>query len=835
MKRNLFLSVFVLALILVFAPSTSFGQEKVSEAKSKSSSSFDPYFHIFGEAGLSLFNGDLNRYGFLADPKNMKLNGDVGFGYQFTPVIGAFGKIGLGAFGGDKDAINNGQVRNAKIDEAKFFDMSLNASFEMLNLFAGYNPDRKFGISTHLGFGQVNWKARAIDKTTGLPFDPEIGYGTSDLEKGWAGDRASAWTFPLGAEFTYHAGNKVDIYADYTFHFTDTDRLDAFVDNGVDNRHWPEGDYKNDPYGHFNLGARLKLINDNSVKSMVDNFGDVILEAMPQPLEERGDSVIITIKATFPPKYFKKHGAMNFTPVLAYEGGSVVLRPVTFKGENVSGDGILVNYANGSTFTYTDKIPYHPNLNVSDLVVAPLVYPAKSVANLTREGVIANEKYLQAPQRKLDDGVIYTSKRIADNFKTSVADHGYEKVTILTNNAAIYYPVNRYILDWNLPLNKLQENKDALANLSTNLQKGYKLKDITVAGWASPEGEETFNNGLSENRAKAAIEHLNSLFTKELKKKGTLLPFKNVKEIAYEKSGNGPDWNGFMAAVEASSIKDKSAILNVVRSASPAQREQEIRNMILIYPELEKEILPPLRRAIISVNTFEPKKTDADIAQLATTDPAALSLNELLYAATLTNDLKTRRMIYGSAMELHPKCLRAVLNAAEVDINLGNIADAKSLLNKAISMSDKSAAAYNNLAVVNIIERDFVAAETNLNKAKQLGGQNDYNYGVLNIFKGDYNKAVGLMVSEKCDYNLGLAQLLNKDYDAAKATLNCGADDAKTNYLKAVLAARQGKNADVYSSLIKAIQQKAEYKDIAKHDREFINLFKEADFQAVVK
>ncbi len=834
MKRNLFLSVIILALTLLFAPSQSMGQDKASEAKTKSSSVFDPYFHVFGEAGLSLFNGDLNRYGFLADPKNMKLNGDIGFGYQFTPVIGAFGKIGLGAFGGDKDAIKNGQVRNAKIDEAKFFDMSLNASFEMLNLFAGYNPDRKFGVGMHLGFGQIDWKARAVDKTTGLAFDPEIGYGTNKIEEGWTG-RANAWILPLGAEFTYHASQKLDIYADYTFNFTDTDRLDAFVDNGVDNRHWPEGDYKDDLYGHLNLGARLKLTGDNSVKSMVDNYGLVILEATPQPLEERGDSVLVTIKATFPPKYFKKHAAMNFTPVLAYDGGSVVLKPVTFKGETVSGDGILVNYANGGTFVYTDKIPYHPNLNVSDLVVAPLIYPARSIENTTREAVIANEKYLQAPQRKLDDGVIYTSKRIADQFKTSVADHGYEKVTILTENAIIYYPVNRYILDWNLPLNKVKENKEALAAVSTNLQKGYALKDITVAGWASPEGEETFNNGLSENRAKAAIEYLNGEFGKLLRKKDNKLPFKNVKEIAYDKSGNGPDWNGFMAAVEASSIKDKSAILNVVRSANPANREQEIRNMILIYPELEKEILPPLRRAIINVNTFEPKKTDADIASLATSDPASLSLSELLYAATLTNDLKTRRMIYGSAMELHPKCMRAVLNAAEVDINLGNIAEAKSLLNKAISMSDKSAAAYSNLAVVNIIERDFKSAETNLNKARQLGGNVDYNTGVLNIFKGDYNKAVHLMVSEKCDYNLGLAQLLNKENDAAKATLNCGADDAKTNYLKAVLAARQGKNADVYSNLIKAIQQKGEYKDIAKHDREFIKLFKEADFQAIVK
>lgn len=833
MKKNLLLSTFALIMMLAFTPMHFYGQEKASETKTKKTSVFDPYFHVFGEAGLSLFNGDLNKYGFLADPSNMKFNADLGLGYQFTPVFGAFGKFGLGAFGGDKDAIKNGQVRNAMIDEAKFFDGSLNVSFEMLNLIAGYNPDRKFGLSTHLGFGQIDWQARAVDKTTGNPFDPEIGYGTNKIEEGWTG-RANAWIVPIGAELTYRATEKLDIYADYTFNFADSDRLDAFVDDGSDNRHWPEGTYKGDLYAHLNFGLRYKFIS-NSVKSMVDNFGSVVLEATPQPLEEKGDSVLVTIKGTFPPKYFKKNAAMNFTPVLTYDGGSVVLKPINFKGEKVTGDGIPVNYAEGGTFTYTDKIPYHPNLNVSDLVVAPLVYPAKTITNPTRDGVVANEAYLTCPQRKLDDGVIYTSKRIADKFKTSNAAHGYEKVTILTQNADIYFPVNQHKLDWNLPLNKKDDNKAALKNVSKNLEMGYALKDITIAGWASPEGEETFNNGLSDKRAEAAISYLNAEFKKMLKNKDNTLPFKSEKELNYNKSGNGPDWNGFMAAVEASSIKDKNAILNVVRSANPAQREQEIRNMILIYPELEKEILPPLRRAIINVNTFEPKKTDDEIGNLATTDPSKLSLNELLYAATLTNDLKTKQVIYKNAMNLHPKCFRAVLNASEVEINLGNAAEAKNLLNKAISMNDKSAAAYNNLAAVNIMERDFKAAEANLNKAKQLGANVDYNTGVLNIYKGDYSKAVSLMSAEKCDYNLGLTQLLNKEYEAARNTLNCAVDNAKTSYLKAVLGARTGNNAEVYSNLMKAIKAHEGCKNTAKNDREFIKLFGEADFQAIVK
>ncbi len=834
MKKNHLLLAFSMIMMLAIIPLNFYGQADDAKAKTeKKASSFDRHWFMLGDVGLSMFHGDLNQYGFAPDPKHFNFNGNLGVGYQFTSVLGAYAKFGGGKLGGEKEAIRNGMLRNAKIEESSFLDGNINLSFNLVNLFMGYNPDRLFTFAPHIGFGQINWKAKSVDLLNDSPLH-EIGYGTNDTEKGWMGDRANAWTFPIGADFNFRLSEKVDLYADYTFNFADSDNLDAFVDNGTTDRYWPEGTVKNDMYSHFNVGLRYKFIS-SSVKSMADNFGNVILEVIPDPLEERGDSVLVTIKGTFPPKYFKKNAAMNFTPVLTYDGGSTTLKPINFKGESVTGDGILINYANGGTFTYTDKIPYQPSMNVSELVVAPLVYPTKSLVNTTRESVQQNEKYFTADQRKLADGVIYTSKRIDDNVKTSVAAHGYEKVTIVPQNAAIYYQVNLHALNMNLPLNKKAENIELLKNVTKNIKSGWEIKDITIAGWASPEGEETFNNGLSEKRAATAKKYMDDELAKMLKDKNITTHYTKVADVKYESSANGPDWNGFMNAVEASSIKDKSAILNVVRSANVAQREQEIRNMILIYPELEKDILPALRRAMITVNSFEPKKTDEEIAKLSTTDPAKLQLNELLYSATLTEDLRTRKMIYASAMELHPACPRAVANAAEIEIQLDNLAEAKRLLEKAVAMTDKSPVIFNNLAVVNVMERDFKAAEVNLNKAKQLGGDVDYNMGVLSIYKGDYNKAISLMQASKCDYNLGLAQMLNKDYTAAKATLDCAPETAKSAYLKAVVAARSNDSAGLYSNLMKAIQKDESYKNTAKWDREFMKFFGEADFQAIVK
>lgn len=826
MKKNHLLFGFALIMLFAFMPFQFYGQAEQAKAKvEKKSTSFDRHWFLLGDAGLSMHHGDLAKYGFAPDPNYFKLNGNLGLGYQFNSIFGAYGKIGGGQLGGEKE------WRNAKLAENSFLEGNLNLSINVINWLMGYNPDRMFTFEPHLGIGQAHWKAKAVNLTTGAPIS-EIGYVENGPEQGWMGTRASALTFPIGANFNFNVNEKLDLYADYTFNFMNSDRLDAFQD--TDLGQYRQGTVLNDMYSHFNIGLKYKLIS-NSVKSMVDNFGLVTLTATPDPLVEKGDMVDVTITGTFPPKYFKKNAAMNFTPVLTYDGGSVALRPINFKGEKVTGDGTVINYAKGGTFTYTDRVPYHPNMKVSQLDVTPLIYPAKALTNTTADAVKQNEKYLSAAQRKLADGVIFTSKRIGDKLKPIYTEHGYEKVTIISQNATMYFQVNLH--DWNksLPLNKKTENIEKLKALSKNLEMGWQLKDITIAGWASPEGEETFNSGLSDRRSTTAKKYVDTEFAKLLKNKKLNLPFKKVTELNYNRSGNGPDWNGFMVAVEASNIKDKNAILNVVRSSDVAKREQEIRNMILIYPELEKEILPALRRAMISVNTFEPKKTDQDIATLSTTDPSKLSLNELLYAATLTDDLKTKQLVYANAMKLHPTCMRAVLNAAEIEIQLANIAEAKSLLEKGKKMSDKSALLYQKLGTVSIMERNFILAEENLNKAQQLGGNVDYSMGLVNIFKGDYSKAISLMKNEKCDYNLGLAQLLNKDYSAAKATLDCAPETAQSLYLKAVIAARTNEKAAVYSNLMKSIKLNDKMKACAKGDREFVKLFNEVDFQNIVK
>ncbi len=828
MKKSYRLSQLVLIALIAMMPLTFFGQDKTEKAKSeKNKSSFSPYWYLLGDMGMANHHGDLAQYGFSGDPKFVRLNGHLGGGYQFGGVLGTNVKLGYGALAGEKDGLN------AVLDHNDYLEANLNLTIDMTNLLMGSDKDWLFHVSPHFGVGNAQYRARSIDQTTGALIS-EIGYdspgdpnGSGTADKGGIGNRRMALTVPVGLDLGFNVHDNWDVYVDYTFNFVDSDVFDAYK--------YGEKMMKKDMYANLNVGARYKF-GSNGAKKMAKEFDQLSIEATPKVLVEKGDSVEVTVKGNIPPKYFDKKSAMNITPVITYEGGSVVLDPISLKGESVVGDGQVISYKNGGSFTKTYKVPYNPGMNVSNLVISPIIYAPKSETQATREAIQEKEKFYAVPERKLADGVIYTSKRLGeDQLSTSVTPHGYEKVTVFSKNADIYFPVNMSNLDMKQPLNKKAENVALLNGMSENILKGWAVKEISIAGWASPEGEETFNAGLSEKRAATAEKYVKDQLTKFAKDKNAKVSYTKAEEVAFTKSGNGPDWNGFMNAVEASSIKDKNAILNVVRSAAAAQREQEIRNMILIYPELEKEILPPLRRAIISVNTFEPKRTEAELSSLAISSPETLSQKELLYAATLTSDAGVKKTILANTMRLHPNSLEATINAAETEIELGNYDAAKSLLEKALTISDKSAEAYNNLGVVALHQKDYVAAEKNLVKAKQLGADVDYNMGVLYIFKGDYAKAVNALKSTKCDYNLGLAQLLNSDMSAAKATLDCAPATAEAFYLKAIIAARTADKPAVYSNLMKSIQKDENYKNQAKWDREFMSYFNEPDFQNIVK
>jgi len=586
------------------------------------------------------------------------------------------------------------------------------------------------------------------------------------------------------------------------------------------------------------LSSTVVLFSGCGLKKMVKKQSTVTYSATPNPLEAHGGKMTMEIKGTYPAKYFNKKANVTIVPVLKAEDGTTLrLKPILLKGEKAQGEGQVINYKTGGSFTTTQTVDYKPAFATCTLI-------AEAEANRGTKNAKFDEIFLA-------DGTVATSERMktkpglayqkdaTNGTNLILADHGYTGKQVTTATGMIYYEWNMDNLNLNLPLNKKEENKQALKDLFTFMEKYPVVENIQIIGWASPEGELNRNQELSGNRSKTAKawfdKEYNNVITQKAKAQ-KVKPAELKKEYKFDLEDKGEDWDGFLSAVAASAIKDKDQILNVIRSqADHSQRQQQIRNMIAIYNEIDKDILPSLRRAIIKINCTD-SKTDEQIAQLAVTNPSALNLKEILYAASLTNDLKTKTTIYENVIRLFPDDYRAYNDLGCIKASQGDMSGAKTMLDKASSLSPNNGLILNNIGVLALMNNDYDAAQTAFEAAQKAGINESYNLGVIALKKGDYATAASKMSGSKCVYNLALQQLLSKNYPAAKSTIDCitnkGGDEF---YLAAVIAARMNNANDVYSNLKQACDANAAYKVQAKKDVEFKAFRTKPEFEAAIK
>ena len=808
----------LVAVIFAFASVLTNAQD-AGESRSSARSLFQPYWFLNGHAGISQFYGDLNEDDFFQAPGQWKFTGGIYFGRQFSPLLGLRGQLLYAGLKAESD------VRNAYMT-GDLFEYNLNATLSFVNLFSRYKPDRRFDFYGFAGIGQFHAKTNTYDLTTDLPvgsgYYPRVGYFGKGIS-----NRGLFMAIPYGAGISYAISDKWGLTLESANRYTGADELDSHV----------AGDY--DQYGITTLGVTYKFGQGVNLNKMAREFNTIQFTTTPEVLEMHGDSVRVTIVGKVPGNYFHKKAAMLFTPVLKYETGETALKSVNILGEDVEGDGIKINMKNGGTFTYTDVFLYKPEMAVSELVVTPLIYEPRTPveAGVTAEDIKAAGRFVDAPQIKLADGVIVTSTRLIHDEIALMADHQYEKETIISREASIYFQVNMHNLNWNLALNRNENARQKIKELEDFLRQGWKIRDIDINAWASPEGEESFNQGLSERRSQTGLKYTHDMLRKLVRERNSQLKIGNVeKDIKYNIKAHGEDWDGFMKAVQASNIPDKNVIINVVNSQPDVKkREQEIRNMTIVYKEIEENILPPLRRVEIKVNAYEPKKTDEQIAQLATTDPSKLTEKELLYAATLTEDEDVKLNIFKSAISLFPNSYKGYNNAAAIELNRNNAANAADYMKKAEELGSGKPEVLNNLGAIASKNKDFGKAETFLADARRLGANVDYNLGIIMITKGDYSRALSYFGNKTCKHNVALAQLLSNNIAGANQNAKCAPEHAETFYLLAVISARANDASALVSNLGKAIAADPALKSVAKYDREFLRFYENAEFKALVQ
>ena len=516
----------------------------------------------------------------------------------------------------------------------------------------------------------------------------------------------------------------------------------------------------------------------------------------PEVLEAIGGKVPVTITGKFPEKYFKKNATVEVTPVLRWEGGEAKGQPATFQGEKVQGNDQTISYKTGGTYTMKASFDYVPEMAKSELYLDFKIKKGK--------------KEYTIPSVKIADGVIATSELpTVNSANAAYAPDAFQRIIKQAKEAQIMFLIQQA----NLRASELKSDslkafhKQVVAVAGDT--KNYKLNNIEISAYASPDGGVELNTTLAENRQNNTEKYMNQQL-----KKGKI-------ETEVDAKYTAQDWDGFQELVSKSNIQDKDLILRVLSMYSdPEQRETEIKNISSVYKTLADEILPQLRRARLTANYDVIGRSDEEINAAFDTDAKVLSNDELLYAATLTNDNARKEAIYKKTVELYPNDFRAYNNLGMMAYANGDLATAENYFKQAASKTANAAEVNTNLGLIELTKGNVANAETYLSKSTGANTANEA-LGNLYIKQGQYDRAVQAFGDTKTN-SAALAQILAKDYNKAKSTLSAVKNpDAYTNYLMAVVGARTN-NADlVKSSMDKVKQQDAALAAKAQNDREF--------------
>ena len=532
----------------------------------------------------------------------------------------------------------------------------------------------------------------------------------------------------------------------------------------------------------------------------------------PSPLTVVGNQVEAEITGTFPVKKFAKNAVFTVTPVLKYQGGEALAQSVTYVGEKAKENGQMVSYKEGGKYSQVATFEYVPEMAKSELYL-------RFVARTGNKEVVL-------PDVKIADGVISTAKLAvanAEEVKPQITADKFQRIIQEVQEADIRFLIQQTTLR-NSEL-KTQEMKDlhaAIKDADTTANKA--INKLEVAGYASPDGDVELNTKLADARQAKAQKYLQ----KQLKKAKV--------NADIESNVTAEDWAGFQKAMEASNIQDKELVLRVLSMyTDPEEREAQIKNLSAVYKTIADEVLPELRRSRLILTTDLIGKSDEEIAALAQNDPRALTVDELLYAATLTQDLAEKMAIYTKATEIFPTDYRAYNNIGMIYFTQGEVANARRSFAKALQLDAANPDVNYNAGIAAMAENDLVQAEQHLGKA--AGTQADLNaaMGTLYTMKGDYAAAKAAYGNEASN-NAAVQQILNEDYAAARQTLaRVAKPNATTAYLAAIVAARTNDRDAVYSNLKVAIQRDAQMKAKAQNDIEFAKYQQDEQFQTIVK
>ena len=535
--------------------------------------------------------------------------------------------------------------------------------------------------------------------------------------------------------------------------------------------------------------AALAVLSSSCDKSMMEKMQlaeNVDIQCTPELLGIVGGQIPATVTVTCPKGYFHPKATMDVTPVLVYEGGEIPFKTLHYQGDKVKDNFKVVSSA-GTTITEKLSFKYRPGCEKARLELRGTIhfkdkdYPVGPVK--VADGCIADYQLA-------DLGGLYEPK-----------PDGYQAVLHRTTEGRILYEVGSdRVRQDQFETNSMVNYKNSLDYLKED--ERTTIKGTQIVAYASPEGGKDYNAKLSDKRAGTAQKALDKVAS-DIELTGT-----EIKSV-------GQDWEGFREAVSKSNIEDKDLILRVLSMYSdPAVRESEIRNLSQIYSEINKRVFPELRRARLVTSTEFRNWSDDELVEMSQKGLERFDEPSILRLAAIAETPESKETLYKYAIhEFNSDTAR--YNLAMLYLDQGKTSLGGAYLSK---IKEPDAEVLNATGVVAMRNEDYELAAKCFEKAGDISKENSV---IMNIMKGDYKAAAACADGLKGD-NAALAQLLAGNNEAASAALQ--GDAPRTDYIRAILAARKGNTAEARKLLEAAGSKDEALKKRAEQDIEFAAL-----------
>lgn len=386
-------------------------------------------------------------------------------------------------------------------------------------------------------------------------------------------------------------------------------------------------------------------------------------------LAQRGDSLYVDMAVTTEGRNVPSRMSADFTPVLVSGERSLALPAVSLMGRNSYRNHrralalmsakergayeksapyyVVPDYKGDSRMDYRLALPYEAWMSSAQLTLQRIdcgcgkssVTDVRLLAGkVSLEEVIVIERYRIEPHLAYIRPEAEAVKSRAEQGE-SFLDFAVGKTSVnpeFGRNAAELEKIRRMI-------DLVQDDKD------------LTIKRIVIVGYASPEGSLAMNERLSEGRAKALRDYLQSRYPA-------------IPGSLYSIRFGGENWDDLVKAVQTSDMPDKQAVLDIIdRYSIIGGREAKLMALKGGTPwrYMLREMFPSLRKVTVTVD-YDVRNFDAEEAKaVVKTRPQNLSLNELyLVANTYEPGSEDFNSLFETAVRLYPESVTATVNAA---------------------------------------------------------------------------------------------------------------------------------------------------------------------------